>query len=653
MTSLVINHFGGMMPRYGVQQIPAQAASLVENAILLSGELRGIHNKQRVIDLREIPYPIARVYRAQYSDGGASWITFPDDTIDMVKGPLVNDAYDRYYITSDTDSPRMSPLARLANGDPSYLLGIPGPFNAPTVIPDDSGVFEDRIVTRAYVYTFVSAFGEEGVPSEATIAEGKDDDVWQLSGMDTTVPDAAERNITHKNIYRTVTASSGSVAYQFVMKIPLAQATFNDNLDTEEVGINSVINCFDHDAPPGDLRGLVAHPNGFLVAFHGRDLYFSKPYLPHAWPVDYVLSTVDPIKGLGIFGTSIVVATDGFPYVATGVRPDQMTFTKAQTAEPCISGRRGVVSMPFGVYYPTDDGLFLIGPNGFSLATTQLLTKREWQRDFSPWSLQAVRWQNQYVGFYDFSSGLMFDPSEPNAALVKLGSVWEHSVIQQDPFSGAVWLVEGNIVYEWNPAFGVPTTYRWVSKEFVTPKPVNFGACKFEGGLISQPPSGGIPPPGGTPIPPDQGEDIEDFNAFRFEFPLNPINFAPLAKVRKAVTLPGFVPPPPILKENSAPFHKSPLYRLASSEVLLTEPPGFRSATDSYGNFSERQTLPVELFFRMYADGDLVYEQQVDDEAVYRLPSGYKAKRYQFEFEGTIELKSFKIAETGAELQVI
>lgn len=649
MTSLVINRFGGMMPRYGVQQIPDTAASFVENAILLSGELRGLHTRQRVIDLRDVPYPIARIYRAQYRTGGASWVTFPDETVDMVKGPLVNDAFDRYYITSENDKPRMNTLARLANGDPSFLLGIPAPFAKPTVLPDDSGEASTD-VTRAYVYTFVSAYGEEGKPSEATVEVGKDDDVWQITGMDVVVPDAAERNITHKNIYRTVTSAGGGVAFHFVDQIPLAQSSYNDSLTTDEVGTNSVITCLNHDQPPEDLIGVVAHPNGFLVGFNGRDVYFSKPYLPHAWPIDYILSTVDPIRGLGIFSTSVVVATDGSPYVASGIRPDGMTFTKAQTAEPCIAGRRSIVSMPFGVYYPTDDGLFLIGPQGFTLATTKLITKREWQRDFSPWSLQGVRWQNQYVGFYDFENGLMFDPSEPNAALVRLGSVWKYSVIQQDPFSGAVWQVLDNIVYEWNPAFGVPTTYRWVSKEYVTPKPVNFGACKFEGGIISAPPPGGIPPPGGTPIPPDYGEDIEDFNLYRFQFPLNPINFGALGVVRKTTTLPGFVPPIPVLPENSQPFHKSPLYRLDPTPAATA---AFSSYINSYDLPQGPNTVPSVLYFRMYADGSLVYEQQITDEGVYRLPSGYKAKRYQFEFEGTLELKSFKLAETGAELAVV
>lgn len=647
MTNLVLDQFGGMMPRYGLQKLPKEAAAFAENAQLLSGELRGIHNQQRVADLRNVPYEIKRIYRALYSNGGAEWITFPDETVDMVKGPLVNDAYDRFYITSEIDKPRMNTLSRLASGLPSFLLGIPIPFNIMNVIPDDSGS-ANITVSRAYTYTFVSAYGEEGKPAEAALAVGKDDDVWQLSNMDTVVPDAAERNITHKNIYRTVTAAGGGVSYHFVDQIPLAQATYNDNKTTDKVGANSVLRSFSYDPPPPDLIGIVAHPNGFLVGFSGRDIYFSEPYLPHAWPISNILSTVDPIKGLGIFSTSVAVCTSGFPYIAAGIRPDGMTLTKAYTSEPCIAGRRSIVSMPFGVYYPSDDGLFLLSPGGFALATAQLMTKREWQVRYAPWNLVGVRWQSQYVGFYEQDKGIMFSPDEPTAALVELGKVWEHSVMQADTYSGAVWHVKDNVVYEWNPAFGVPTTYTWLSKEFVSPKPVNFGACKFEGSAVgAPPPGGGIPPPGGGPLPPEVGEDYQDFNDQRIQYPLNPMNFHMFGRVRKMSTIAGFVPPPPILAENSQPFHKSGLFRTGkgSDEALQVEFFGQKVSRNYLG------TQGVELYFRLYADGLPVYESQITDEGVYRLPAGYKAKRWQFEFIGTSHLRSFKIAETAKELE--
>lgn len=660
MTYLALRRFGGMTPRYGKQTLPDTAAEIAENALLLSGELRGLNGLQKVVDLRDRGYEIKRIYRALYAEGGSEWVTFPDETIDMVKGPLVNDAFDRYYYTSEIDKPRMNTLIRLKDDLPGYLLGVPRPLTPPTVTADGSGI-GDQDVTRAYVYTFVSAFGEEGAPSEPGIDTGKEDDVWQITNMETTVPDAAERNISHKNLYRTVSTPGGGVAYHFVAQIPLGTASYNDSISTDTVGRNYVMDAAKNEEPPDEMEGLIAHPNGFLVAFHGRDLFFSKPFQPHAWPSDFRLSTQDPIRGLGIFGTSIAVATSGYPYIAAGITPGNLTFTKAHTAEPCVSTRRGVVDMPFGVYYPSANGLFLIGPNGFAVATANLITKSEWQRDYSPWVLEAVRWQSQYVGFYDSDDGLMFSPQEKEAALVNLGQgVWEHSVLQTDLFSGAAWMVKDNVVYEWNPAFGIVQPFTWRSKEFVTPKPINFGAMAVEANVTYIPlGEGGFPPPGGG-VPPEVGEEYQEFNDIRYNYPLNPLNFAALNMVRKIDTLHDFDGTYPVLTEHSQPHHESPLYRTGDIFAEPDPPPVLIaglgddiSATDEESQEVADPILGGSLYVKVYGDNILRWEGQIIDQEMYRLPSGYKSRRWQFEFIGTVQLKSFKIAETGKELSQI
>lgn len=640
MAYIALRQFGGMSPRYGKQQLPEIASEVTSNALLLSGELRGIRGKQIIEDLRSVPYDIKRVYRALYATGATEWVTFDDETVDFEKGPLINDSFERYYWTSENTRPMMNTLDRIASGNTGFILGVPRPVNIPVVTPDDSGT-SDTGATRAYVYTFVSAYGEEGAPSEAGIAYGKEDDVWVISNMDTTVPDAAERNITRKFLYRTVSSATGGIAYHFVAEIPLTQDTFSDDIATDVVAGNNTLESTYYDEPPTEMEGLIAHPNGFFIAFHGRDIFFSEPYKPHAWPSHYRLSTQDPIKGFGIFQTSLVVGTQGYPYICTGITPSGVTFTKAQTAEPCLSTRRGIVSMPFGVYYPSDNGLFLVSPAGFAVATTQLITKVEWQRDYAPWNLTGVRWQNQYVGFYDPDDGLMFSPEERNSAVVNLDDIWTHDVLQQDLFSGDVWMVEDNIVYEWNPAFGIVQPYKWKSKEFVTPKPVNFSAFACEADLEP---------------PPEIGPEYQEFNDIRFNYPLNPLNFAPVGAVRRMETIPGFTPPLPIKPETKQPSHESPLFRtLVPYEVSVS-----RSSPTilemNARNITAQATNPVEtynygLWARIYADGDLVHEVQVEDQETYRIPGGYKARRWQFEFIGTVRLKSFKIAETAKELE--
>lgn len=55
MTSIVLEEFGGMLPRLGDEFLPDDKATDAENCILLSGELRPLHAPSKLEDF----YPAA------------------------------------------------------------------------------------------------------------------------------------------------------------------------------------------------------------------------------------------------------------------------------------------------------------------------------------------------------------------------------------------------------------------------------------------------------------------------------------------------------------------------------------------------------------------------------------------------------------------
>ena len=57
-------------------------------------------------------------------------------------------------------------------------------------------------------------------------------------------------------------------------------------------------------------------PNGILVGAQGTTLYFSEPYQPQAFSDAFTLSVDSPIVGLGVYGSSLVVATEKNPFIA-------------------------------------------------------------------------------------------------------------------------------------------------------------------------------------------------------------------------------------------------------------------------------------------------------------------------------------------------
>jgi hypothetical protein len=64
--------------------------------------------------------------------GAASWLEFNDPDTNVVKSPVFDDQYDRYYFASPSQMPSYNTRDRIENNLPSWLLGVPAPGCAPT-----------------------------------------------------------------------------------------------------------------------------------------------------------------------------------------------------------------------------------------------------------------------------------------------------------------------------------------------------------------------------------------------------------------------------------------------------------------------------------------------------------------------------------------
>lgn len=83
-----------------------------------------------------------------------------------------------------------------------------------------------------------------------------------------------------------------------------------------------------------------------------------------------------------------------------------------------------------------------------------------------------------------------------------------------------------------------------------------------------------------------------------------------------------------------------------SDEIALRYPIG-GSPLYSLEAITEYETT---LLCRVYADGRLILEFTPIDQVMFRLPSGFKAHRYQFELIGNSNVFSLAAAETAREL---
>lgn len=336
--------------------------------------------------------------------------------------------------------------------------------------------------SSAWVYTYVSGWGEEGPPSPAsTVIERGDGQPVEITGMDPAP--AGPFNIVGKRIYRVNSGTQGA-EYQFVAEVPISADSYTDELRDTELG--ELLPSIDWDPPPAELQGLTALPNGVLAGFVGKTVYLSESFLPHAWPRDYTHTAHYDVVGLGHYGNSLVVLTTAQPYLIQGADPAGMVMTAVGLPQACVS-KRGIVSAgELGVLYPSPDGLVLIGASGARLVTEGYLSRDEWQA-FRPETILARVVDSEYMAFYDGVDGpgaFLFDLRQGGSGLRLLDL--HATAVYVDPVQDALYLVvDGELVrFDAGPE---PLRYRYRSKRFALPQSVSLGVARVVAASYQQP----------------------------------------------------------------------------------------------------------------------------------------------------------------------
>ena len=148
--------------------------------------------------------------------------------------------------------------------------------------------------------------------------------------------------------------------------------------------------------PPAGLKGLVGLPNGMMAGFVGKVFCLCHPYAPYAWPVEYQQTLEHEIVGLGVFGQTVVILTEGFPYFASGADSASTTAQKIEQPQACIN-KRTIATAEGGVMYASPDGLCMASPRGIGVLTTMAFTKEDWLAALGPGAFGAYTDGSYYL----------------------------------------------------------------------------------------------------------------------------------------------------------------------------------------------------------------------------------------------------------------
>ncbi len=541
MPAMKIAAFGGMIPAQDELLLPENNAVQSTDIWVSSGALEGIWQPQLLYTAQnENTRRIFRIPTNYYTKEhleDAFFMEFTDQYTTVLHGRVINDQYDRYYWCAPTIKPTYNTKDRIVAGQSPFLLGVPAPTIKPDitiaaneglpltaatygvtgygarmwvvrvggVVDTDTGIMTPAppLVTlpagvapltevRAYVYTWVSAYGEEGPPSPPSdVITGNQLANWRV-GM--TPPDGSVtmgRNLTTTRIYRTVTAADGTGAFYLVDEVPISTALYIDTKSDTDIAGGTQLHSGGWTPPPDDLEGWIDMPNGMIAGWRKNEVWFCEPYRPHAWPAAYTILTQHPIVGMGIVNATLIITTVSEPYAASGNTPGSVSMVKIDAIEPNLS-RASIVSTPDGVFYASPNGLVVASPmyGVVKNVSDKLITKNEWLNIFDMPKLNAGRLGDQYLGFgtltdgvfqpdafqndafeqldyTDSQTGFMISPNDGRVAMTMLTSDSPTSSVSNDVWTGELLLQQGLNFYWLNQANNSPRRpYKWTSKKY-------------------------------------------------------------------------------------------------------------------------------------------------------------------------------------------
>jgi hypothetical protein len=321
----------------------------------------------------------------------------------------------------------------------------------------DEFVTEITEKERYYVYTYVTALGEEGPPSPPALI--KINDLQEVVLTFTSEDLSAFNNLTtgaRRRVYRTAQGTTDT-EYLYVGEVQFTEGAMTDNL--LDVSLGEILPSTTWFPPPEDMQGLLDTPNGFMVGFSGNALCPSEIFLPHAYNPLNQLAFQKPITGVAITGDSIIVMTEDFPYLVTGTTPDTLSAIRIDHPQTCTN-RASIVNMGGYVMMASPDGLLSVTANDMAVASQQFFTRDQWQA-YSPSTLRGFFYEGIYIGFSD-TKAFMFDMRDEKTVLTELEG-FNFIAGYRDNKSDTLYLLDasGNIK-SWET--GAPSSMTWKSK---------------------------------------------------------------------------------------------------------------------------------------------------------------------------------------------
>lgn len=407
MTTLSIRKFNGEIPRLPADRLPEDAAQTAINCEFAHGELRPL----KALGTHYTVGATAQPCRALFTADGVNFYAWNMPTRAYLH-PTIDDTANRVIYHTQGQKLKVATLAgmRAINLNPEppsapFDLGVTAPA-APAVSLGAATSGDPETV--ALVATVVNVWGEESAPSNPVLFD-------RQAGQNATytvthTATAGQQAINGINFYRTYPSLQGTTEYFLINSTPAAlsggTASITDASDTPQTTTN--LTSTEWDTPPALPNNLTYVGNGFFATGSGKDIVFSEPYRPHAWP--YRMTLPHGIVGIVAVEGGILVTTQAQTYLVSGAHPTQMS-QQLLPVEQAGWSSTAMSRIEGAAVFASNDGLVSVYGGQPSMKESQsLFTRKDWRSRYSTARL------NMRLAHHDGRVLGLIDPSYPTAS---------------------------------------------------------------------------------------------------------------------------------------------------------------------------------------------------------------------------------------------
>lgn len=407
MTTLSIRKFNGEVPRLPADRLPEDAAQTAINCEFAHGELRPL----KALGTHYTVGATAQPCRALFTADGVSFYAWNMPTRAYLH-PTIDDTANRVIYHTQGQKLKVATLAGMKainlNPEPPsapFDLGVTRPA-APAVSLGAATSGDPETV--ALVATVVNVWGEESAPSNPVLFDRQAGQSATYTVTHTAT--AGQQAINGINFYRTYPSLQGTTEYLLINSTPAAlsggTASITDASDTPQTTTN--LTSTEWDTPPALPNNLTYVGNGFFAIGSGKDIVFSEPYRPHAWP--YRMTLPHGIVGIVAVEGGILVTTQAQTYLVSGAHPTQMS-QQLLPVEQAGWSSTAMSRIEGAAVFASNDGLVSVYGGQPSMKESQsLFTRKDWRSRYSTARL------NIRLAHHDGKVLGLIDPSYPTAS---------------------------------------------------------------------------------------------------------------------------------------------------------------------------------------------------------------------------------------------